>query len=341
MSGTRISSTFDGRWVKTIVLISPIRAAIRAADSDETAASRFAPKKIAPRIAGSTPNRRWNQYAMRLCGTKPPPNASSANSADSRATIPRDRPRPKPSADPVGCLRDLRCLDRRADAGEDRGHGETDRGVADEDRPIGVDVGEAGGEQRLRRRSRRQGPDGGRDVAGEVVPGEDRASAARRASSGSGPPVRSARNGPTSLPVGLITPIVAARMSSGTELVARTRPRRRPSGATRRSATRRRPIRSACVVSQREMSVSPTSVSVRIAPIVSASRPSAQGTGPGRRRGSHSRTSAGSGVANRRRPSEVRPRRLAISPESRAGPGAGEGCWVIGVESTWENARRR
>ena len=47
MSGTRISSTFDGRWVKTIVLISPIRAAIRAADSDETAASRLAPKKIA------------------------------------------------------------------------------------------------------------------------------------------------------------------------------------------------------------------------------------------------------------------------------------------------------
>ena len=32
MSGTRISSTFDGRWVKTIVLIRPIRAAIRAAD---------------------------------------------------------------------------------------------------------------------------------------------------------------------------------------------------------------------------------------------------------------------------------------------------------------------
>ena len=56
MSGTRISSTFDGRWVKTIVLMSPIRAAIRAADSDETAASRLAPKKIAPSVAGSTPN---------------------------------------------------------------------------------------------------------------------------------------------------------------------------------------------------------------------------------------------------------------------------------------------
>jgi hypothetical protein len=56
-----MSSTFDGMWVNTIVLISPNRAAIRAADSDETAASRLAAKKIAPRTAGSTPYWRWNQ----------------------------------------------------------------------------------------------------------------------------------------------------------------------------------------------------------------------------------------------------------------------------------------
>ena len=61
MSGTRISRTFDGRCVKTIVFTRPIRAAIRDADSDETAASRFAKKKIVPRTAGSTPNLRWNQ----------------------------------------------------------------------------------------------------------------------------------------------------------------------------------------------------------------------------------------------------------------------------------------
>ena len=52
-----MSSTFDGRWVKTIVLMSPIRAAMRAADSDDTAASRLAAKKIAPSVAGPTPNR--------------------------------------------------------------------------------------------------------------------------------------------------------------------------------------------------------------------------------------------------------------------------------------------
>ncbi len=83
-----------------------------------------------------------------------------------------------------------------------------------------------------------------------------------------------ARNGPTSFPVGLMTPTVAARMRSGTQLVATnatpaTTIRREP--ATR---TRRRPIRSAFVVSQSEMIVSPTRVSVRIAPIVMASSPS-------------------------------------------------------------------
>src|SRR6266436_400367 len=71
ISGTRISSRFDGRWVKTIVSTRPILAAIREAESDDTAARRFAPKKIPPRIAGSTPNRRWNQYAMRLWGMNP------------------------------------------------------------------------------------------------------------------------------------------------------------------------------------------------------------------------------------------------------------------------------
>src|SRR5258705_2890937 len=59
MSGTRISRMFDGRWVQTIVLISPNRAANRDADREETAASRFAPKKMPPRSAGSTPYWRW------------------------------------------------------------------------------------------------------------------------------------------------------------------------------------------------------------------------------------------------------------------------------------------
>ena len=95
MNGTRISSTFDGKCVNTIVLIRPMRAARRAADSAETAARMFAPKKIAPSSAGSAPNRRWNQYASRLWVTRPPAKASSENSAESRKTTSRDRWSPK------------------------------------------------------------------------------------------------------------------------------------------------------------------------------------------------------------------------------------------------------
>ena len=61
MNGTNRRKTFEGRWVNTIVLMRPIRAAIRAADSDETAAWRVAPKNTVPRTAGLAPNRRLNQ----------------------------------------------------------------------------------------------------------------------------------------------------------------------------------------------------------------------------------------------------------------------------------------
>ena len=84
-----------------------------------------------------------------------------------------------------------------------------------------------------------------------------------------------ARNGPTSLPVGEMTPMAPARISSGTQLVnAKAMP------ATIISAdptmrVRRRPNRSALVVSQSEMIVSPMSVSVRTMPIASGSSPAA------------------------------------------------------------------
>ena len=84
----------DGRCVKTIVLMRPKRAAMRAAESDDTAASRFAAKKITPSQPGSTPNWMWNQYAIRLCGTNPPPKASSENNSDRRRTMPFERPSP-------------------------------------------------------------------------------------------------------------------------------------------------------------------------------------------------------------------------------------------------------
>ena len=57
MSGTSMSRMFDGICVNTIVLISPMRAAMRAASNAEIPASRLAPKKMLPNTAGSTPKR--------------------------------------------------------------------------------------------------------------------------------------------------------------------------------------------------------------------------------------------------------------------------------------------
>jgi hypothetical protein len=61
MSGTSKRRMFDGKCVNTIVLTSPILEANRDAMSAEIPASRFAMKKIAPKVAGFTPNLRKNQ----------------------------------------------------------------------------------------------------------------------------------------------------------------------------------------------------------------------------------------------------------------------------------------
>ncbi len=79
-----------------------------------------------------------------------------------------------------------------------------------------------------------------------------------------------ARNGPTSLPLGLITPIVAATSSTtNTGVAANTRPAASSRTAPARS-TRRRPIRSAWVVSHSEIAASPSSVRVSRIPISAA-----------------------------------------------------------------------
>ncbi len=97
ISGTSISSTFDGRCVNTIVRTSPKRAASRPAASAEKPASRFAAASTSPSAAGSTPYRVWNQNAMKPWIANPPANASSANSIDRRSTTDRERWRPSRS----------------------------------------------------------------------------------------------------------------------------------------------------------------------------------------------------------------------------------------------------
>ncbi len=85
------------------------------------------------------------------------------------------------------------------------------------------------------------------------------------------------RNGPTSLPLGLIVPMIAAMTSSTMLLVsAKTSPAKIISPAPIINM-RRRPIRSATMVIGSEMSASPISVRLRTSPIcVSASPTSAR-----------------------------------------------------------------
>ena len=58
IKGTRMSSTFDGKCVTTIVFTSPMREARREASSAEIPASTLAQKKITPSFTGWTPNRK-------------------------------------------------------------------------------------------------------------------------------------------------------------------------------------------------------------------------------------------------------------------------------------------
>src|SRR5204863_8691231 len=95
ISGTRMRRMFEGRCVTTIVRIRPMRAASRDARRAEIPAKTFAQKKIAPSMTGSTPKRRKNQYAAKLCTTNPPANESRAKRLDSFRTTFRDRPIPK------------------------------------------------------------------------------------------------------------------------------------------------------------------------------------------------------------------------------------------------------
>ena len=88
------------------------------------------------------------------------------------------------------------------------------------------------------------------------------------------------RNGPTSAPDGLITPIVAATSRIANEAgpaneppIAKTAPAAAISSAPI-TRVRRRPIRSAWVVSHRLINVSPTRVRVSRIPIAPGSRPS-------------------------------------------------------------------
>jgi hypothetical protein len=74
------------------------------------------------------------------------------------------------------------------------------------------------------------------------------------------------RNGPTSLPLGLMTPMMAAAMRSSGRRVSRNATPPTTMSAAPTISMWRRPQRSACVVIHSEMPASPSSVSASKSP---------------------------------------------------------------------------
>ena len=91
MTGTSMRSTFDGKWVNTIVLSKPKRAASQPAARSDNPDNKFTAKNSTASCVGSRPQRMKNQYATSDWTTSAPAKASSPKSAASLATVPRDR----------------------------------------------------------------------------------------------------------------------------------------------------------------------------------------------------------------------------------------------------------
>ena len=83
MNGVSTRQTFAGRWVKTIVLTSPMRLAMRTRPGQEKRREQPVQKKIAPAVASDRSKRSKSQSASSDWTTKPPPKASRLNSAAS------------------------------------------------------------------------------------------------------------------------------------------------------------------------------------------------------------------------------------------------------------------
>jgi hypothetical protein len=68
-----------------------MRPARRTAAWKESACRIPTAKKTIASVCGEASYLRVKRKAMNVCGTKPPPKLSSANSAERRATMPRER----------------------------------------------------------------------------------------------------------------------------------------------------------------------------------------------------------------------------------------------------------
>src|ERR1700752_2430495 len=86
-NATRISKTFEGICVNTIVFTRPILSAIFAAAMYDKAVKIPAAEKRYDKIIRSAPNLGNNHTENTLWITKPPANESTAKRADSLPTI--------------------------------------------------------------------------------------------------------------------------------------------------------------------------------------------------------------------------------------------------------------
>jgi hypothetical protein len=90
--GTSIKQTFEGRWVKTIVLTRPIRRASRTATGYEKAERRPDQKNKEPAAVSDNPKCSNSHSASSDWTKKPPPNESRLNSTAKVNTIRREGP---------------------------------------------------------------------------------------------------------------------------------------------------------------------------------------------------------------------------------------------------------
>src|SRR5208282_419570 len=90
INAATISMAFDGRWLNTIVLMRPNRAASADEMNCENELSSPAAKKNVPATCTERLKRRNSHSASSDWITNPPPSESILNSAESRNTIARD-----------------------------------------------------------------------------------------------------------------------------------------------------------------------------------------------------------------------------------------------------------
>ena len=180
MNGTRMSSTFDGRWVKTIVLTRPKRAASGAAASADSPASRLA-------AASRTPSTRRVDAELLA---EPEGDERLGDEAAGEGVEREQRRQPQhdplramqaqPATDAVVDDFGARYLDRGRQKQEEQRQQQAADGVAGNDQPVGIDRGEAGIDRGLRGETGGERAGGRRERSDQLVAGEDGGSSSRR-----------------------------------------------------------------------------------------------------------------------------------------------------------------